>query len=77
MTVCLVAGLRTYYWLDRHEKNEKLGLGQTLIKLKFKSDLVHCLDTKKNIKDPDFPVLLITMCLGRSMHSLSALIWKV
>ena len=51
--VCLFAGLRKYYWLHLPEKILTWILLKLRFKLKFESDLNHCLDTKKNA---DFPI---------------------
>ena len=60
-----------------------MGLGSTLITLNFESDPVHCTDTKI-IKDADFRVYVLLCdffkkhtCLGRDMHSPSALLFKM
>ena len=29
LSVCLLTGLHKHYWLELHEKNEKMGFGQT------------------------------------------------
>ena len=61
----------TYWWLNLPEKGQKMGLGPTKSPSNFESDLGHQLDTKKLSV---FSHLLIIMCLGKGMHSLSALI---
>ena len=67
------------------KKGDGMGLGPTSIPSNFETDPNHYLDTK-NIKDLDFPILIIfelflrktyTVCLGRGMCSPSALVWKV
>ena len=50
LSVCLLAGLQTYYWLDLHErkKNDKMGLAPTYILLNLETDLDYNLNTKRS-----------------------------
>ena len=61
--------LHKYYWLDLHEKNEKMDIAPTLILLNFETDLDHHLDIK-DLKSRFYYLLIITP-LCRSLRSLS------
>ena len=50
---------------------------KTWVPLNFESDLDHRLDTKNHQRSRFFPHLLIIMCLGEGLHSLSAVIPSV
>ena len=70
----VLAGSRKYYWLELHEKIQKMGLGPFLMPLNFKTDLDYHLNTKKKSLCSQ---LLIIMCLGRGLGFQSVLVFII